>query len=183
MSSSTTPTHLVSTSRDGDSNTALGSLFQGWTTLSVKKLSLKSNLSLPLNLSHSVLLQSDCPKLHPSAPALDLIPTGWHIPPKSGIKLQIREERDELWELNIGAGLTNQANTKNLSEMVKLLACPEALPCERWSDIGLTPFLRQWVKSRIPTQNSAPCLNIPMLKADSKGTVSPSRKRKIFQAR
>ncbi|KAK4814535.1 hypothetical protein QYF61_022254 [Mycteria americana] len=35
---STTSTRLLNTSRDGDSNTSLGSLFQGLTTLSVKKI-------------------------------------------------------------------------------------------------------------------------------------------------
>lgn len=40
-------THLLSSCRDGDSTTPLGSLFQSLTTLSVKKFFLTSNLNLP----------------------------------------------------------------------------------------------------------------------------------------
>ena len=47
MSLSTTSKHLLNTSRDGDSTTSLGSLFQCLTTLSVKKCFLTSNLNLP----------------------------------------------------------------------------------------------------------------------------------------
>jgi len=47
MSLSTTPKGFINTSRDGDSTTSLGSLFQCLTTLSVKKFFLISNLSLP----------------------------------------------------------------------------------------------------------------------------------------
>jgi len=48
MSLSTRPTCYLNTSRDGDSTTSLGSLFQCLTTLSVKKFFLISNLKLPL---------------------------------------------------------------------------------------------------------------------------------------
>ena len=47
MSWSATSTRFLNTSRDGDSTTALGSLFQCLTTLSVKKFFLISNLNLP----------------------------------------------------------------------------------------------------------------------------------------
>ena len=47
ISRSTTSTHFLNTSRDGDSTTFLGSLFQCLTTLSVKKFFLISNLNLP----------------------------------------------------------------------------------------------------------------------------------------
>ncbi|KAK4829075.1 hypothetical protein QYF61_002019, partial [Mycteria americana] len=47
MSLSTTSTHLLNTSRDGDSTTSLGSLLQCLTTLSVKTFFLISNLNLP----------------------------------------------------------------------------------------------------------------------------------------
>ncbi|KAK4831669.1 hypothetical protein QYF61_018636 [Mycteria americana] len=47
MSISTTSTPLLNTSRDGDSATSLGSLFQCLTTLSVKKFFLISSLNLP----------------------------------------------------------------------------------------------------------------------------------------
>ncbi|KAK4830710.1 hypothetical protein QYF61_012970 [Mycteria americana] len=43
----TTSTYLLNTSRDGDSTTSLGSLFQCLITLSVKKFSLISSLNLP----------------------------------------------------------------------------------------------------------------------------------------
>ena len=46
MSLSTMSTHLLNTSRDGDSATFLGSLFQCLTTLPVKKFFLISNLNL-----------------------------------------------------------------------------------------------------------------------------------------
>ena len=44
---SVTSTHLLNTSRDGDSTTSLGSLFQCLITLSVKKFFLISNLNFP----------------------------------------------------------------------------------------------------------------------------------------
>ncbi|KAK4825788.1 hypothetical protein QYF61_002372 [Mycteria americana] len=44
---STTSTCLLNTSREGDSTTSLGSLFQGLATLSVKKFFLISNLNFP----------------------------------------------------------------------------------------------------------------------------------------
>ncbi|KAK4820465.1 LOW QUALITY PROTEIN: hypothetical protein QYF61_027747 [Mycteria americana] len=47
MSRSTTSTHLLNTSRDGDSTTSLGSLCQCLTTLSVQKFFLISSLNLP----------------------------------------------------------------------------------------------------------------------------------------
>jgi len=47
MSRSATSTCFLNTSRDGDSTTSLGSLFQCLTTLSVQKISLISNLYLP----------------------------------------------------------------------------------------------------------------------------------------
>jgi len=47
MSQSATSTRFVSTSRDGDSTTSLGSLFQCLTTLSVKKFFLISHLDFP----------------------------------------------------------------------------------------------------------------------------------------
>jgi len=47
MSLSSAPIHLLNTSRDGASTTSLGSLFQCFTTLSVKKFFLISNLNLP----------------------------------------------------------------------------------------------------------------------------------------
>ena len=47
MSWSATSTHFLITSRDGDSTTSLGSLFQCLTTLSVKKVFLISNPNLP----------------------------------------------------------------------------------------------------------------------------------------
>jgi len=47
MSRSTTSKWFLNTSRDGDSTTSLGSLFQCLTTLSVKKFFLISNLNLP----------------------------------------------------------------------------------------------------------------------------------------
>jgi len=47
MSLSTTSKRFLNTSRDGDSTTSLGSLFQCLTTLSVKKCFLMSNLNLP----------------------------------------------------------------------------------------------------------------------------------------
>jgi len=56
---SATSAHLLNTSRDSDSTTALGSLFQCLTTLSVKKFFLTSNLNLPwchFLLSYHLLL-------------------------------------------------------------------------------------------------------------------------------
>jgi len=47
MSQSATSTRFLNTSRDGDSTTSLGSLFQCLTTLSVNKLFLISSLTLP----------------------------------------------------------------------------------------------------------------------------------------
>ena len=47
MSWSATSTRFFNTSRDGDSTTSLGSLFQCLTTLSVKKFFWRSNLNLP----------------------------------------------------------------------------------------------------------------------------------------
>ena len=47
MSLSTTSKQFLNTSKDGDSTTSLGSLFQCLTTLSVKKCFLISNLNLP----------------------------------------------------------------------------------------------------------------------------------------
>jgi len=47
MSRSATSTHLLNISRDGDSATSLGSLFQCLTTLLVKKFFLITNLNLP----------------------------------------------------------------------------------------------------------------------------------------
>ena len=60
MSLSTTSTHRLNTSRDGDSTTSLGSLFQCLTTLLVKFF-LLSNLNLPwCNLRPFPLVLSTC---------------------------------------------------------------------------------------------------------------------------
>ena len=54
MSLSTASTHFLDTSRDSDSTTPLGSLFQCLTTL-LEKFSPVSNLNLPwLHLGHSL---------------------------------------------------------------------------------------------------------------------------------
>ena len=68
MPLSATSTCLLNTSRDGDSTTSLGSLFQCWTTLSVKKFFLISSLNLPwCNLRPFALVLSqasgtECPR-------------------------------------------------------------------------------------------------------------------------
>jgi len=58
---STTAKWFLSTSRDGDSTTSLGSLFQCLTTLSVKKFLLISSLN-SLNLPNSHLKGSEIAK-------------------------------------------------------------------------------------------------------------------------
>jgi len=83
MSLSTTSKRFLNTSRDGDSTTSLGSLFQCLTTLSVKKCFLISRLNLP------------CHNLRPFPLVLSPVSSEKRPTPSGGILKKLFESEHE----------------------------------------------------------------------------------------
>jgi len=78
MSRSATSTRFLNTSRDGDSTTSLGSLFQCLTTLSVQKFFLLSNLTDTTEAYHNMFPRLCSPK-HLSSKSKGSHNTDWGL--------------------------------------------------------------------------------------------------------
>ena len=98
MSWSTTSTRFFNTSRDGDSTTSLGSLFQCLTTVSVKKFFLISNLNFPWH------------NLRPLPLILSLV-TWDHRPPPASLQLPVLSD-------NKGNATTISNNNEYAKQMI-----------------------------------------------------------------
>ena len=86
MSWSTTSTYFLNTSREGDSTTSLGNLFQCLITLSVQKFFLISNLNLPwCNLRPLPLIASylgEETNTHLTTPSCQVVVASNEVPPQ-----------------------------------------------------------------------------------------------------